>query len=114
MAASGSGWSYPFRDFLDGFYEHPSVDGLLDAPPLLAGIIPDGERVDAYLAGTAEHFVRQYGYRPPQWIFAESRYLPKPYFAAQTHNLRMILLEESPSAFRARNIFISANALTRA
>lgn len=42
---------------------------------------------------------------------AYKRVLGTPYFAAKTHALRMILLQESPSAFRERNIFVSDNSL---
>jgi hypothetical protein len=37
-----------------------------------------------------------------------------PWFAAKSPNLKAILLQESPAAFRVRNLFVSANALSRA
>jgi hypothetical protein len=37
-----------------------------------------------------------------------------PWFAMKCHGGRMCMLIESPPAFRERNIFVSANALSRA
>ena len=69
---------------------------------------------DAYLASTAAHFCQKRGVKSPSWVNQPSRVLQKPWFAAKSHNLRMVLLQESPSEFRLRNLFVSANALSRA
>jgi hypothetical protein len=50
----------------------------------------------------------------PNWAKGNARALNKPWFAAKTPNLKAILLQESPAAFRVRNLFVSANALPRA
>ena len=50
----------------------------------------------------------------PSWARAASRYLAEPWFGMRSHGGRMILLAESPAAFRVRNIFVSENALSRA
>ncbi len=38
----------------------------------------------------------------------------RPWFASKLAALRAVLILESPAAFRARNLFVSENALTRA
>jgi hypothetical protein len=40
--------------------------------------------------------------------------LHKPWFATPLGALRAVLLLESPPAFRARNLFVSESALSRA
>ena len=69
---------------------------------------------DAYLAATAEELARRIARPPPSWIDAESRRLRRPWFASPLAALRAVLLLESPPGFRARNLFVSENALTRA
>ena len=113
--AAGSGEvSFAIRDFLDGFYEKPVAESLAEEPPQLAGKIPDGARLDAYLAAIAEHLCRMNGWRAPAWTSEPERFLELPWFCMNTHAGRMLLLMDSPSAFRARNIFVSADALARA
>jgi len=114
IAAAGDEVSFAIRDFLDGFYERSTRDSFADEPPLLAGRIVDGARLDAYLAAIAEHLCRMNGWPAPARTFAPERFLELPWFAMNSHAGRMLLLMDSPSAFRARNIFVSADALTRA
>lgn len=114
VAASSGEFGFALKDFLDGFYASPDAADLADAPPLLANATPDGPRLDAYLAAVAEHLSRENRWPIPLWTRAPSRYLETPWFGMKSHGARMILLEESPAAFRVRNIFVSANALSRA
>ena len=44
----------------------------------------------------------------------EVRSLHRPGFASPMASLRAVLIHESPSAFRSRNVFVSENALSRA
>lgn len=113
LAVSNGEFSFALRDFLDGFYESPSSDALADEPQFLDGVIADGARLDAYLAAVAEHLCRMHGYPLPRWTGQERRFLKLPWFAMKSHSGRMLLLMDSPSAFRARNIFVSADALSR-
>lgn len=106
--------SYALRDFLDGFYAEPAEEKVRDEPPFLTSALDDGGLADAYLAAVCDHLCRQYHLPRPAWIKDPLRVLRTPYFAAKTHGLRMIYLQESPTAFRQRNIFVSANALARA
>ncbi len=114
MARQKGNLSFPLRDFLDGFYAAPSDDKLSGEPELLAEALGDDGFADAYLAAVCDHLCRQYTLLRPAWVKTPARILRKPHFAARTHGLRMILLQESPPAFRERNIFVSANTLSRA
>lgn len=107
-------FGYSLRDFLDRFREAPSFDLIAEEPALLDSRLKDGGRADAFLASTAAYLAQKHQLPAPNWASGSARALEKPWFAAKTHNLRMILLQESPAAFRIRNLFVSANALSRA
>lgn len=102
------------RDFLDGFHAEPSSEKLEEEPAQLIDALPDGTVADAYLAAVCDHLCRQYRLPRPAWIKSPHRVLKVPFFAAKSHGLRMIYLQESPTAFKQRNIFVSANTLSRA
>jgi hypothetical protein len=93
---------------------HPDASHLSEEPARLAGLLPEGERWDAFLAATAEMLAAAHGFESPDWSWQERRKLRRPWFAIPWAGLRAVLLLESPAAFRSRNLFVSANALTRA
>ena len=107
-------FGYALRDFLDRFRTAPDPALLDEEPAVLEAYFNDGGIADAYLAGAAAWMCHQHRFPAPDWARESRRVLEKPYFAARTHKLRMVLLQESPSEFRTRNIFVSANALQRA
>jgi len=107
------GLGYSISEFLDEFYAEPLAARVAEEPRRLTELLNDEGLADAYLAGIAEHLSRQYKMRPPAWVFGPGRVLANPWFALKSHGGRMCMLIESPPAFRERNIFISANALTR-
>jgi len=107
-------FGYCLRDFLDRFRENPTFDLIAEEPALLEPNLKDTGRADAFLASTAAYLALKHQLPVPTWARGNSRALEKPWFAAKSHNLRMILLQESPAAFRVRNLFVSANALSRA
>jgi len=111
LDAESLGYSIP--EFLDEFYSEPSPDRLADEPMRLKELLGDDGLADAYLAGIADHLSRMYKLRPPAWVSGPGRILANPWFAMKSHGGRMCMLIESPPAFRERNIFISANALSR-
>ena len=108
-------FSYALRNFLDRFYREPSSDLIYDEPDLLIDRFNDDGVADAYLASTAAWLAQSHDdVFYPRWADQKSRVCKKPWFAAKTPNLKAILLQESPAAFRVRNLFVSANALSRA
>jgi len=107
-------FSYGFRDFLDRFRDAPDSALIAEEPASLKEVLNDGGLADAYLASIAAWLAHRHGIPVPEWARGTARALSKPWFAAKTHKLRMVLLQESPTEFRVRNLFVSANALSRA
>ena len=107
-------FDYAIANFLDRFNREPGLDLLADEPPVLRERLNDEGLADASVAAVAAHLCQQHGFPFPQWVGTEQRIKKRPWFAAKTPNLKAILLQESPAAFRVRNLFVSANALSRA
>lgn len=115
LARAGDSFDRCLANFLDEFYTAPNPKVLMEVPPLLAQELGESGRVqDAYLAATAEELARVHHFPVPQWTDDDTRKLHRPWFASPLLALRAVLLLESPAAFRARNLFVSENALTRA
>lgn len=115
LAAQGDSFDRCLANFLDGFYAAPNAAALGAAPALLAPQFGElGHVQDAYLAATAEELARRFELPQPDWTVGEDRQLRRPWFATPLAALRAMLLLESPPAFRARNLFVSENALSRA
>jgi hypothetical protein len=101
-------------DWLDRFYLAPTSEAFREEPMLLAGDLPNGAVADALLGAVAEHLARRYSLPIPAWTFEPQRFLRRPYFALEAAAFRATLLLESPMEFRSRNLFVTANALSRA
>ena len=115
LAMQGSSFDRSLSNFLDQFYACPGAAAIEEEPAILSKRAKDlGSVQDAYLAATAEELCRKYSYVLPRWTAAENRHLRWPWFASPLASLRAVLLHESPAAFRARNLFVSENALSRA
>lgn len=98
------------REFLDEFYVGDAAKrshAIAQSPMRIAPVH------DAYLGAVAEHLAMKYGLPVPEWVDEPYRFLTKPFFAGGLENLKAILLVESPQSFRRRQIFVSANALSR-
>ena len=97
-------------EFLDRYYgldDAAHAAALEAAPPRLE------QRWAALLGGVAEHLSRLDGRPPPAWSDALDLFLPRAWFA-MGGAMKSTLLAESPASFRRRQIFVSANALSRA
>lgn len=115
LAGRGDSFDRCLANFLDEFYLSPDAGALADEPPLLAPSHGEQGRIqDAYLAATAEELARRFNLPAPSWAASDDRALRRPWFASPLAALRAALILESPPAFRARNLFVSANALWRA
>jgi hypothetical protein len=79
-----------------------------DAPPSTGDV-----RVDAALAGLAEHLARHDGWTPPLWAFEEERTARPWWFVSGLKSWEATAMVESPLAFRKRGVFLTASALER-
>ena len=115
LVAGGDSFDRCLANLLDSFYACPTAIALEKEPRRLDAVAADVGRIqDAYLAATAEELARLFHLPSPEWARAEGRQLHRPWFASPLASLRAVLLQESPPAFRCRNLFVSANALSRA
>lgn len=105
-------FSMRLADFLHEFSAHPRFGMVQEQPAVLRDSMELGDVADAYLAATAEALSLTLGVRRPEWTEAPERYLRRPWFARAGSSMRACLLLESPSAFRQRNLFVTANALS--
>jgi hypothetical protein len=115
---TGGGLSGAYRclmQLLDDYRRAQRSDGtsvaarLFDDPPAGTGDV----RVDAALAGLAEHLARHDGWIPPLWAFDESRYAKPWWFVSGVRSWHAAALVESPLAFRKRGVFLTESALER-
>lgn len=115
LALNGDSFDRCLANFLDEFYAAPNAEALAEVPTLLAPCFGNvGSVQDAYIAATAEELATSHRFSIPAWTAADARKLHRPWFASPLASLRAVLLLESPTAFRSRNLFVSENALTRA
>lgn len=107
-------FAYGVSEFLDQFRLERRASMFSEEPARLAARYEGGDVSDAYLAAVAVSLAREIATPPPVWAWQESRKLRRPWFAHSGAVLRATLLAESPAPFRERNLFVSANALSRA
>jgi hypothetical protein len=110
-------FGYNLKDFLHTFAlaekESRPVEPLLsEQPQRLAGLFTEGVICDAFLAATADYLARTHRVPTPAWALKEDLILAEPWFSPPSPSVRMRLLRDTPSAFKDRNIFIFADALT--
>jgi hypothetical protein len=112
-AKQPNAFAYALAEFLDQFALERRAEMLADEPEHVLAELPAGV-ADAYLAAVAVSLARTIGTAPPAWAWNPTRKLARPWFAHPGAALRATLLRESPAPFRERNLFVSANALSRA
>src|SRR3954470_14305735 len=114
LTRAGGHFDICVRNFLDEFKQNPKAESLEAEPERLRDSFEKGPLYDAYLAAVAESLSTEHNIPTPVWAWAEDRKLQRPWFALPWAGMRAVLLLESPAAFRSRNLFVSANALSRA
>ena len=105
-------FEFELADFLHEFAFRGDATMLVETPALLAERCPRGSIYDAYLAAVAVSLSSRLGLSSPTWTKEPARILREPWFAVPGRHMRALLLVESPAAFRERNLFVTANALS--
>ena len=95
--------------FVDDFRRNPSFDKVREGRSYTNDI------ANAFYAGVVEELAKEQNMRIPQWVFHEKYYLPEPVFLGEFKGgeYRILILLETPLAFKIRNIFVGDNILDR-
>jgi hypothetical protein len=101
-------------NFLDTFYRST----LQEREAMVSQEPEDSDQLDAYmlpfLAAMTHKLCNDYRVPCPLWVLKPKYRLRDPYFPLNAKGkLRELLMEESPPEFRERNLFPSANCLSR-
>jgi hypothetical protein len=105
-------FSFELKDFLHEFERDPACSRLREEPEILAPRFPQGEIADAWAAAVADALAERLHKWGPDWTRRPERRLRDPWFATPGPAMRACLLLESPTAFRERNLFVTANVLS--
>lgn len=106
VRTSATSFGPALKEFYREMAKTPSRIGIADAPPLTGR-----PEYDAYLAAVAEVVAGEWGWTAPAWIFDSNRFLSEPYFGMAPPGMRVYLMQQSPIAFRRRNIFVEKEAV---
>jgi hypothetical protein len=75
---------------------------------------PTGDqRIDALLAGLAEHIAATRGVACPSWVHDPERFLDRFWFVSPTKAFRGIAIAQTPIALKRRGVFWPARSLER-
>lgn len=113
---SKSDWIY-IGNFLDDFYRNSTTN--LERTEMISSepkwLDSQSMYVKAFCSAMVCQIAVQYKIKIPAWAYDRKYFnLKEPHFAMNAKgNLRLVLLRESPKHFRERNIFTTANVLTR-
>lgn len=115
-SASYSGFGMNLKDFLHeaavARERGASLEPMLaEEPPRLAGKFEGGAVCDGFLAALADFLSRRDGLQTPVWAQQGDLALETPWFSPDLPGVRAMLLRDTPSAFKDRNIFIFESAL---
>ncbi len=103
---------YLLADFIDRFNaaEPAAKKQMIKVFPF-AGVTD--KKYAAYISAMVEELCFRNNLDIPNWVFDREYSLKEPFFVGGLESLKAFLLVESPLSFRRRNIFVSANVLSR-
>lgn len=117
---AGMNYQTACGNFLDAFYHARPEDRQsfidVEPPDHICACVPPVNV--AYLAAVAESLANRYGLEKPAWVEKDRYFCPTAEFSGWGESeisgrLKALYMEESPAEFARRNIFVSANVLTR-
>lgn len=99
------------RDFLDvvGHSVPDQISALIREKPQPTGDV----RIDALLAGLAEHLSVTRGVPCPEWVHEPDRFLDRFWFVSRVPGFRAIAIAQTPIALKRRGVFWPARSLQR-
>jgi hypothetical protein len=102
-------------NFLDEFYRASSEQRRLMVEREPEGHPSFPDHVLPFLAAMVHKLCNDHTVDCPAWVHKERYVLKEPHFWLDAKgNLRHVLLAESPVEFKIRNLFVTANTLSRA
>lgn len=107
---AGSVYQRPINAFVDAFRRASSDE----RETMVRDPIGASGTLEGLLAGVVSALCRETGTEPPSWVGETAS--PEPFFAfpAESFEMRLRLMIESPPAFRIRRVFVPENYLSRA
>lgn len=107
-------FSHYMGDFLDKFYREGTAfrNSAIKEEPVEYEDIPKWQY--SYLAASVHLLCLRYKLKCPKWALSFKYVLKDPKFAMDAKgDLRLVLILESPYPFKARNLFVPDNVLSR-
>lgn len=100
-------WKIHLFDFVDEFRRTVDPRLILLPPP-----VSSDQRIIALLSSVVRELCSEVRIATPMWA-SHRCFLPTPWFVSGMNSLKASAILESPLAFRANNIFVHENFLTR-